>query len=301
MDILTSPPRNSHLLRRAAIAYVVRLGKPVVPLCWPDHGDIHNRHRSNYGHKGKVPLINGWQRFCNQLPDVAEIDSWWLRWPEANIGGPTGPLWGVALDIDTRHGGKLELEVRELVIPDTVTNLTGGGGTHHLFQHPGFSVVNSVGLFPGVDIRGDGGQIILPPSFHESGSQYAWEASSRPENTPLALCPHWLLSALSERKTLMAPAGEEPVREGRRNAYLVSLAGAMRRRGFGQGRIEAALQAENASKCTPPLSEAEVANIARSIARYAPQSTLTKSHRSPRRHTPPVPPLSTLTDKGQTS
>lgn len=300
IDCKERPCRGTALLR-AAVAYVAILLKPVVPLCWPGHGDIHSKHRSDCRHKGKVPLINGWQRYGNHLPEVAEVDDWWLRWPWANVGGPTGQIWGIALDIDPRHGGDLELEVRGLVIPDTVTNLTGGGGTHHLFRHPGFHVPNKVGVFPGVDVRGNGGQIVLPPSSHESGRQYYWEVGSRPEETPWAPSPNWLLKVLNERPPSPSSTLDGPVSEGRRNAYLASLAGSMRHRGMGEAPIRAALLVENVSNCTPPLPEGEVEKIASSIVKYTPDDrprTLgtggRKLYRLPWEHTAPVRPIEQL-------
>ena len=60
------------------------------------------------------------------------------------------------------------------------------------------------------------------------------------------------------------------ITEGQRNATLTSLAGTMRRKGFGEAAIDAALLVENATRCDPPLPESEVSQIARSVSRYAP-------------------------------
>ena len=169
----------------AARAYLELLHKPVIPVCWAGHGDINQSHTANCSHKGKVPLIPAWQLYGEQHPTVEQETGRWKTWPQANIGGPTGLLWGIALDIDPRHGGDLEIEFRQLNIPDTVTALTGGGGVHHLFGHPGFPVHNRAALYPGVDIRGDRGLIVHPPSVHTSGRLYTWEVSSRPESTPV--------------------------------------------------------------------------------------------------------------------
>jgi hypothetical protein len=63
---------------------------------------------------------------------------------------------------------------------------------------------------------------------------------------------------------------EGDIGENQRNATLASMAGSMRRRGMSYDGIEAALQAENVSRCKPPLDEAEVRAISKSISRYAP-------------------------------
>jgi hypothetical protein len=82
---------------------------------------------------------------------------------------------------------------------------------------------------------------------------------------------HETVASLKEvRQAPTAQHAEGWIREGARNATLASLAGAMRRRGASQEAITAALQAENERRCDPPLTDAEVAGIAASIARYRP-------------------------------
>src|SRR5262249_125364 len=76
--------------------------------------------------------------------------------------------------------------------PATVVSLTGGGGRHLLFAHPGRTIRNKVGLRPGLDVRGDGGYIVLPPSLHASGNRYVWERD--PGRAPLPPLPPPLLT-----------------------------------------------------------------------------------------------------------
>ncbi len=85
------------------------------------------------------------------------IQQWWTQWPEANIGLATGAVSGiVALDVDPRHGGYQSLgqllQAHASPLPDTPLNLTGSGGAHLLFAHPGQPISNKVGLMPGLDI-----------------------------------------------------------------------------------------------------------------------------------------------------
>lgn len=99
----------------------------------------------------------------------------------------------MVLDVDPAHGGMEALG--HLVrshgqLPTTATVVTGSGGRHHLFSHPGGVVRNSAGrVGPGLDIRGDGGYVIAPPSRHASGGRYIWESEE-----PLAQAPQWLLT-----------------------------------------------------------------------------------------------------------
>ena len=224
----------------------------------------------------KIPLIKDWQRFSQVLPTLKEAERWWGMWPKANIGGPTGPLWGVALDIDPRHGGYDELDSRAHKIPHTVTNLTGGGGAHYLFRHPGFQVVNHVALLRGVDVRGDGGQIVLPPSVHESGKEYAWEQSSRPDQVRLAPLPEWLLDELHARQNGSAKVPSEKrwqglLHEGERNDTITSMAGELIARGVKPDTILEICLAQNAARCQPPLKESEILGIVGSVSRYDPR------------------------------
>jgi Protein of unknown function (DUF3987)/Primase C terminal 1 (PriCT-1)/RepB DNA-primase from phage plasmid len=81
---------------------------------------------------------------------------------------------------------------------------------------------------------------------------------------------------------LFAPPVPATINEGQRNNLLMSLAGTMRRRGMDQASIEAALLAENRSKCDPALSDDEVKAIAASVAKYDPAEAMrTNSRWSP--------------------
>jgi hypothetical protein len=115
--------------------------------------------------------------------DEATIRRWWEQHPDANIGIATGAISNlVVLDVDPRHGGHESLEQWKAQYGDdflnTVTSCTGGGGLHLLYTHPGQPMKNWVSLAPGLDIRGDGGYIVAPPSLHGSGRRYAWKHHS---------------------------------------------------------------------------------------------------------------------------
>ena len=109
--------------------------------------------------------------------DANQIREWWARWPDANIGIRTGARSNlVVLDIDPRHGGEealAELANRDPTVLDTRLIRTGSGGCHLYFAHPGHTVRNSAGLLaPGIDVRGDNGYVVAPPSIHASGRSY---------------------------------------------------------------------------------------------------------------------------------
>ena len=254
---------------------------------------------------GKHPRNSHGLKEANK--DPLTIKRWWETWPQANIGVCTGRESGlVVLDIDPRHDGNNSLEQlvsRNGKLPETLESLTGGGGKHIFFSHPGkeFQIKNSAGLagLPGLDIRGDGGYIVAPPSLHSSGKSYEWEMSS--ELDQISPIPAWLFPMTSQFKshpniknpnenglkvtydssnvivrshspemTSGMTSGQIP--EGTRNSTFTSLAGTMRNRGMSREAIHSALLIEN-RKCSPPLEESEINRIVESISKYSPDLT----------------------------
>jgi hypothetical protein len=132
--------------------------------------------RPNCASPGKHPRIKEWQLKASTDPLV--ISEWWRRWPDANVCIATGAISGViVIDVDPRHGGNESLAALERdcgPLPATVTSKTGGGGSHLFFQHPGHDVPNRTNVLPGIDVRGDGGFVVAPPSAHASGREYTW-------------------------------------------------------------------------------------------------------------------------------
>jgi hypothetical protein len=213
--------------------------------------------------------------------DGATVRQWWALWPDANVGVATGAVSQICvLDIDPDHGGwdsvdRISSQYSALDL-DTWTVETGGGGVHLYLRHPGVRVPNNARtkLGAGVDVRGDGGYVVAPPSLHRSGRRYRWADRYDPASRPLCDPPSWLVGLIADRADVPAPAptlgADNVLAEGSRNATLASLAGSMRRRGLFEPSILAALVSENALRCRPPLPRSEVEAIARSIARYAP-------------------------------
>ncbi len=209
--------------------------------------------------RSKEPM-KGSHGHLDATTDEATIREWWAKTPDANVGVATGAVSVIAvLDVDPRHGGDGSLAKLNGHIPRTKTAKTGGGGRHLVFKHPGGLVKSSASeIAPGLDVKGDGGYIVAPPSIHPSGAPYEWDG-----DTPLA---EWPFAA--KTKGPSAPRAADKISDGERNAALTSLAGSMRRRGMSEEAIVAALQVENETRCRPPLPRHEVAGIARSVASY---------------------------------
>ncbi len=129
---------------------------------------------------GKHPTFTG--GFRSATTDTETITDWWTIKPNANIGIATGAVSGiVVIDVDIGPGKEglaslAELECRFSPIPKTVTVRTGGGGWHFYLKAPLCDIKNSAGkLARNIDVRGDGGYVIAPPSMHISGNRYNWE------------------------------------------------------------------------------------------------------------------------------
>src|SRR5215831_17185827 len=141
---------NSHMLD-AALDYI-RRGWPVMPLQWIVDGQCScgNTACTN---QGKHPrTVHGVK---DATTDEATIRQWWTQWSDANIGIHTGAISGIAaLDVDPRHGGQESLQqliqAHPTDFPKTVRSLTGGGGSHLLFQYPGQPITNKVNLLQGI-------------------------------------------------------------------------------------------------------------------------------------------------------
>ena len=219
-----------------------------------------------------------WQEFQQRHATTAELEDWFKRWPEANVGIVTGLISGlVVLDIDPKHEGDHSLA--SLLkghgpLPRTIEATTAGGGRHLYFRHPGGLVRNIVGLAPGIDLRGDGGCIVAPPSIHGSGRPYAWVDGHDPQHAQPAIMPAWLLSLVRGDRRRIGHGVEhwrslvkEGVLEGERNNSIASLSGHLLWHGVDTDMVEELLLCWNRVRCRPPLTDEEVVRTVDSIAR----------------------------------
>lgn len=188
--------------RDAALTYA-RQGWAVFPCHEPAPVDACSCGRPDCSSPAKHPRTR--QGLKEASTDPATIAAWWHRWPSANVAVRTGAASRlVVIDIDPRHGGDESLD--RLVathgpLPATLAVHTGGGGRHLYFAHPGGTVRNSAGaLGPGLDMRGDGGYALAPPSRHVTGDTYQWLAAD-----PTAPLPAWLLKLLERPAPNPAP------------------------------------------------------------------------------------------------
>lgn len=217
---------------------------------------------------GKKPLSRHGSRDASM--DEVQIREWWTKEPNANVGIVTGAissLVGVDVDVkDGRPGHKSLDQLFDGIDRNTLTVITPTGGLHLYFKIPEHAIIiNRADIMPGIDIRGEGGYLVAPPSII-GDQKYRWT-----EQSNLLVLPPQIHKRLNDRKKTNAKNTATEISEGSRNQRLASLAGNMRRQGAGRDSILVSLQTENQEKCKPPLTDGEVEQIVNSIMRYDPQ------------------------------
>jgi hypothetical protein len=131
----------------------------------------------------KIPAIP-WHQFQNRRATEAEIQDWFAD-PTMGVGIVTGAISNLTVaDFDGDIGAATEQDILPRLGAGPVA-LTGGGGCHRFFSHPGKKVPTRKGILPGMDIRGDGGFIVAPPSVHASGRQYSWDVDAHVDDLGL--------------------------------------------------------------------------------------------------------------------
>ncbi len=214
----------------------------------------------------KRPLLKGWQK--RATCDANILCDWVQKYPDCNWGVACGLASGIwILDVDDAESLRELCEHHGQEWLETLTAKTARG-CHLYYQYPkDIAVRNSTGkVAPSLDVRGEGGFAVCPPSVHSSGHVYHWAEPDR----IIATAPAWLLEMVtSQAQRSTTPASKIGVLlEGRRNDGLIRLAGALRRRGATEVELQKELSEANARRCTPPLTELEVIKIVASAARY---------------------------------
>jgi hypothetical protein len=203
-------------------------------------------------------------------PDI--IQAWWQQQPNNNIAIATGAASGIfVVDVDglDAESALRWLEAEHGALPATVEAITARG-RHIYFRWPQEAVRNSAGkIGTHIDVRGDGGYVLCPPSIHPTGRRYCWSVDSA---NRIADAPRWLLAkqkGAAVATTTLSPEWRaliEGVSEGARDCSLAKLAGHLLRHHVNPFVTLGLLQAWNATNCTPPLPAADIERIVNSIA-----------------------------------
>jgi hypothetical protein len=220
--------------------------------------------------RGKVPACA--RGVSDATTDHNLIAKWWDAIPDCNIGAACGEKSGifvVAIDAGEAEAALAQLEKLHGALPPTVESITPRG-RHAFFSWPDRVVKNSASkVGPNIDVRGQGGYVLVPPSIHPSGRPYAWSVDSA---SIFAAAPDWLLDLIAAKPAPRSVTPPEQWRElaqgvskGARNCSLACLAGLLLRRRIDAVVVLALLQGFNARDCSPPLPEEDVCRIVDSI------------------------------------
>jgi hypothetical protein len=187
----------------AALRYAVERGWAVLPVWWitPERQCACGRPAGRNHKPGKHPIwLAGKGGFHMATKDPAQIQAWWARWPQANIGAEMGDKSGVfAIDLDGAQGHRVLGEARRANNAPPIKTLTSQSGRgpdgHHLIYNlpAGGRLGRVIRKDVGVDIIGNGGFIVVPPSNHISGGTYHW-SHSYPVATPDPWLMDWVRS-----------------------------------------------------------------------------------------------------------
>lgn len=284
---------------------------------------MYREYRDRYGWSvvplkedgSKKPAVS-WKQFQTRLPTDAEVEQWesssGVLLSETQVAVITGAISGlVVLDVDSEAGWDW---LKDYELPPTVQAWTTEpnphmthhprGKAHFYFRHPGpeWVIPNRVkikAMGGGIDVRGDGGYVVAPPSRHgpdksrpslTSGWDYSWEKGRGPHETEVYELPKWIWDRIGVHRAtekdpfatqaveifqedLLPP--EEPhwlraallgVSEGARDDTAARLAGYFLGARLPAEHVEAIMEAWNIRN-TPPLHPREIAKVVRSVAR----------------------------------
>lgn len=255
----------------AALTYRNELGWSVIPM----------------SRESKLPLIR-WADYQKRLPTSTEIRNWWCHFPDANIGLVCGRISEVIVfDCDGQDAMDY---MKEKGLAHTVeAQSSKDTKRHYYYKYPDigpdqdFIYSNVVRVLDGtkkipLDIRANGGLVVLPPSIHSSGVQYQW--IKNPFNDKMAELDQWQFElfhrkhakreffekiavkpkSLGQHFTKILVRGSE---EGQRDIDGFMLALQMRKCGFRRELVESKMK-EWAARCRPPFSERETNKILKS-------------------------------------
>lgn len=243
-------------LKREALRYL-GLGLPVIPI----------------DPESKQPIVK-WTRYQTRLPTSGEVESWWDQHPDANIAVITGQISGlVVVDVDAKKAD-VAAEVKRAGAGAVIAD-TGGGGVHLFYAYPPGArrVHNRAGVRPGVDVRGDGGYVVVAPSVHQSGRKYKWRggAPNKAKLSSLPSPPAWAVT----REVSVNDNGEPVPRwledamagvsSGERNSTATRLAGYFINKQIPQDVVRGLLGTWN-ERNSPPLSGKDLDVIVASVA-----------------------------------
>jgi hypothetical protein len=222
--------------------------------------------------KSKIPLVP-WAQYEHERASLEQIHAWWERWPDANVGVVTGLVSGIiVVDVDVRHGGDPQQAYG--TNPTGLIQRTGSGGWHLFYTYPpnGGWVSNRTNAKDGIDVRADGGYVVVPPSVHDTGGRYVWTAEGEPQ-----LPPAWAIAAEKDIDPTDQSGKDHwladvlgGVKAGGRNDAMAKLAGYFAGKKIPQDVILSLIKMWNQSNEDPAsLTSREMESTVNSVCRAA--------------------------------
>jgi archaellum biogenesis ATPase FlaH len=180
--------------------------------------------------KGKTPVIETWKLFQTHKPTDDKLKVWFGNGSDNNIGIVTGAISGITVvDFDSPESIEFSKKNNFPITPSVKT----GKGYHAYYRYKeGVRNFQKRDDLPGIDLRGNGGYVVAPPSIHPSGHQYQWIKGKCLDDLPLADLPEIVLVRSPEDKTLLKEL-YKGVPEGSRNDSLTRLIGSLVNDGLG--------------------------------------------------------------------
>ena len=230
---------------------------------------------------------------------IRAIKHWWSKWPEANIGIATGSISGgiivIDIDIDEDKGVYGDDSLREWErengeLPESWRAITGRGG-QHIYYRTDKKINNATNLYPGIDIRGEGGYVVAPPSIHINGNEYQWEYD--PEEFDIHFADEQVMKFIQGNNSGPEHFKEkfklpERIKSGERNDTIYRYGCSLQSRGYSDDEILEKLENANLL-CDEPLQDDEILTIYKSVlekekgTRYIPaEADLPKGWRAPK-------------------
>jgi hypothetical protein len=225
----------------------------------------------------KQPLIN--DNLARATTDPNIINGWWGAKGAYNIAIATGAASGIwVLDVDGADGERTlaRLEIGHGRLPPTVEVATGNG-RHLYWRWPsdgadgGIRNTQCRDDIPGLDVRGDGGYVLAPPSVHPSGRDYQWLSGS----VEIANAPAWLLDIVTKRGIDLNKAAGAQAKPpeawcsfldsnadgSHRGAAVAQLTGLLLRKYIDPMIVLGIVRLFNTQRCNPPLEDDEIIGV----------------------------------------
>lgn len=230
--------------------------------------------------RSKVPVAgSGVSQACDDWEDACFF---WMNNPDCNVGVATGAASGgiVVVDVDqNEEKGKygadslFDWEQANGKLPETVCADSGSGGKHYYFRTPTrLTCKQSPTLC--IDVKGEGGYVVAPPSVHPCGALYEWDIDPFDEQPAFVDDRTLQFIAYCDERGPCASGGNgafdfpDSVRDGEgREYYLSRYAFSLRARGMERDEIEAELERVNEERVLPPKPMSDIRRMARSACK----------------------------------